>query len=247
MPTPDGLLRRTSRSASAGTGWCGAAGDLSKATIILCPGVSGDEDGDSGAAQTLTRVYDTCHVTTEVWVTSKAYSSRFRTRARSLIQGLSGASYVRQDSTIGGNRVDRYIFPAVLEPGENRGYVASFPDLPGCVTEGETVEEALHMAKDALELHLYGLEEDGDRIPEPTAPEKLRIPEGAFVSLVEAWMPVVRDEMRNRAVKKTLTIPKWLNDMAEANKVNFSHVLQAALKDCLGVPEERWPYGRRED
>lgn len=138
--------------------------------------------------------------------------------------------------------MDRWIFPAIFEPGENRGYVVVFPDLPGCITEGATIEEALHMAKDALELYLYGLEEDGDPIPEPTAPDKIRVPEGAFVSLVEAWMPVVRDEMRNRAVKKTLTIPKWLNDRAEASGVNFSHVLQAALKDYLGVAEKERPY-----
>ena len=135
--------------------------------------------------------------------------------------------------------MDRYIFPAVFEPGEKKGYTVTFPDLPGCITEGETIEEALHMAKEALELHLYGLEEDGDSIPPPTPPEKLNIPQRAFISLVEVWMPAIRDEMRNKAIKKTLTIPKWLNDMAEKNKVNFSHILQTALKDYLGIREKR--------
>lgn len=135
--------------------------------------------------------------------------------------------------------MDRYIFPAVFEQGENKGYVVTFPDLPGCITEGDTIAEALHMAKDALELHLYGMEEDGDAVPAPSAPEVLRIPEKAFISLVEIWMPVIRDEMVNKAIKKTLTIPKWLNDMAEKNKINFSHVLQTALKDYLGVSREK--------
>lgn len=58
--------------------------------------------------------------------------------------------------------MDRCIFPAIFEPGEKKGYTVSFPDLPGCITEGDTMEEALHMAKEALELHLYGMEEDGD-------------------------------------------------------------------------------------
>lgn len=92
------------------------------------------------------------------------------------------------------------------------------------------------MAKEALELHLYGMEEDSDPIPEPTVPERLNAPVKGFISLVEAWMPMVRDEMSNKAVKKTLTIPKWLNDMAEKRNANFSHVLQVALKDYLGIP-----------
>jgi predicted RNase H-like HicB family nuclease len=83
--------------------------------------------------------------------------------------------------------MDRYIFPAIFEPGERKGYTVNFPDLPGCITEGDTMEEALHMAKEALELHLYGMEEDGDKIPEPTRPEKLPILDKSFVSLIEVW------------------------------------------------------------
>ena len=131
--------------------------------------------------------------------------------------------------------MDRYIFPALFEPGEKKGYCIIFPDLPGCITEGDDMEEALHNAKEALELHLYGMEEDGDEIPSPTSPEKMELPAGSFTSLIEVWMPVIRDEMGNKAIKKTLTIPKWLNDIAEKEKVNFSHVLQSALKDYLGV------------
>lgn len=131
--------------------------------------------------------------------------------------------------------MDRYIYPAIFEPGERKGYVVAFPDLPGCLTEGDSLETALHMAREALELHMYGMEEDGDFIPMPSAPEKLTLPKNAFVSLVEVWMPVVRDEMANRAVKKTLTIPKWLNDAAEQSRVNFSQILQSALKEYLGI------------
>jgi len=133
--------------------------------------------------------------------------------------------------------VDKYLFPAIFEPGGKKGYCITFPDLPGCITEGKSLEEALHMAKEALELHLYGMEEDGDLIPEPTPPEKIKVPEGGFVTIIEAWMNLIRDEMANKAVKKTLTIPKWLNDLAEEKKVNFSHVLQSSLKRHLGIKE----------
>jgi predicted RNase H-like HicB family nuclease len=131
--------------------------------------------------------------------------------------------------------MDRYIFAAVFTPGERKGYTVFFPDLPGCITEGDTVEEALHMAKEALELHLYGMEEDCDVIPKSVQPENIDLPAKSFVSLVEVWMPLIRDEMANRSVKKTLTIPKWLNDAAEKEKVNYSQILQSALKEYLGV------------
>jgi len=133
--------------------------------------------------------------------------------------------------------MDKYIFPAVFDPCEEGGYTITFPDLPGCITEGDALEEALYMAKDALELHLYGMELSGDIIPEPTPPEKIEAPEGGFITLIQVWMPPIRDEMANKAVKKTLTIPKWLNDIAEHEQVNFSHILQIALKNHLGVKE----------
>ena len=135
--------------------------------------------------------------------------------------------------------MDRYIFPAVFEPGEQKGYTVSFPDLPGCITEGDNIEEALHMAKEVLELFIYSMEEDGESIPSPSSPDNIMVPPKSFVSIVEVWMPVVRDEMENKAIKKTLTIPKWLNDIAEKNKVNFSQVLQSALKDYLGLAQNK--------
>ncbi|MFZ3131122.1 MAG: type II toxin-antitoxin system HicB family antitoxin [Desulfosporosinus sp.] len=131
--------------------------------------------------------------------------------------------------------MDRYLFPAVFELGDVKGYCVTFPDLPGCITEGDTLEEALRMAREALELHLYGMEEEGELIPAPTAPEKIPLVTDAFVTVVEAWMALIRDEVANKAIKKTLTIPKWLNDAAEQEHVNFSHVLQGALKDYLGI------------
>lgn len=133
--------------------------------------------------------------------------------------------------------MDKYIYPAVFDPCEEGGYTVTFPDLPGIVTEGDTIEEALSMAKDALELHLYGLEVAGDKIPSPTAPDKLKPPSGGFINLIQAWMPSVRAKMATRAIKKTLTIPQWLNEVAEKRKVNYSHIFQYALKQYLGVSE----------
>lgn len=135
--------------------------------------------------------------------------------------------------------MDRYVFPAIFEPGEKKGYTVTFPNLSGCITEGDDIIEALHMAKEALELYLYSMEEDGEVIPEPLYPKDINVPNKSFVSLIEVWMPVVRDEMENKSIKKTLTVPKWLNDIAEKNKVNYSKILQTALKEYLGVLKHR--------
>ncbi|MCG8402688.1 MAG: type II toxin-antitoxin system HicB family antitoxin [Firmicutes bacterium] len=131
--------------------------------------------------------------------------------------------------------MNKYIYPAIFDPCEEGGYCITFPDLPGIVTEGDTLEEAFFMAKDALELHLWGLEDDGDSIPEPSHPNKIQVSEGGFTCLIEAVMSPIRDRMANKAVNKTLTLPKWLNDLGEKRKVNFSHLLQDALKNHLGI------------
>ncbi|CAB3395079.1 type II toxin-antitoxin system HicB family antitoxin [Kyrpidia spormannii] len=137
----------------------------------------------------------------------------------------------------------KYVYPAIFDPNELGGYTVTFPDLPGCVTEGDNLEEALKMASEAMALHLYGMEQDGDEIPTPSNPAEVQIPDdtssGAFVTLIQARTEPIHDEMKNRAVKKTLTIPKWLNDAAEKEGINFSQVLQYALKEQLGFIDKR--------
>lgn len=130
---------------------------------------------------------------------------------------------------------DKYIYPAIFSFDDD-GFAVEFPDLPGCLTCGDTEDEAIRMAKDALGLHLYGMERDGDVLPAPSSLNEIKTESNQAVILIDVWMPMVRDEIENRAIKKTLTIPKWLNDIAENNNVNFSQVLQSALKEYLGIP-----------
>ena len=129
---------------------------------------------------------------------------------------------------------DRYIYPAVFSYDED-GISVTYPDLPGCFTCAETTEDALYMAQDALKLHLYGMEEEQEELPQPSDLTNLDANKNEKVVLVEAYMPPFRDAMMNKAVKKTLTIPKWLDQLAVRNKVNFSQVLTEALKVKLGV------------
>ncbi len=132
---------------------------------------------------------------------------------------------------------DRYVYPAIFDFAAD-GISVEFPDLPGCLTCGATQEEALRRAKEAMALHLYGMEQDGDPIPEPASVFDIKHEPNQTIALVEVWMPPFRDEMEQRAVKKTLTIPKWLDDIAVEQHVNFSHLLQDALKKYLGVTEK---------
>lgn len=131
---------------------------------------------------------------------------------------------------------DRYVFPAIFDYADD-GISVEFPDLPGAFTCGDNDEEALQMAKECMALHIYGMERDNDDIPDPTPSVKVNTTPNQTVVLIEVWMPPFRDEMAEKAVKKTLTIPKWLDDIAAEHDVNYSRILQDALKDYLGVTE----------
>ncbi|RIV20246.1 type II toxin-antitoxin system HicB family antitoxin [Alicyclobacillaceae bacterium I2511] len=135
--------------------------------------------------------------------------------------------------------MNKYVFPAVFDPAEKgeSGYTVTFPDLPGCITEGDTIEEALANAREAMELWLWDTEQHGELIPVPSDPKNIQLKKGKFVMLVIAWMDLIRDEMANKSIKKTLTLPKWLNDAAEKQQLNFSQLLQFALKERLGIIE----------
>lgn len=128
---------------------------------------------------------------------------------------------------------NKYIYPAIFDFDED-GITVTFPDLPGCITCGNNQEEALKNAKEVLELYMYSLEEDNETIPQPSNILDLEVENTQVIVLVDIWMVPVRDEMKNKCIKKTLTIPKWLNDLAIDNNVNFSAILQSALKEYLG-------------
>ncbi|TYP52476.1 type II toxin-antitoxin system HicB family antitoxin [Thermosediminibacter litoriperuensis] len=130
---------------------------------------------------------------------------------------------------------NKYSYPAVFEPAEEGGYTVTFPDLPGCITEGDDEDEALRMAEEALGLYLYTLEKEDAIIPEPSNIDDVKVPDGGFVRIIDIWMPLVRERIENKAVNLTVTLPRWLKDAAEKKKVNFSQVLQAALKEYLGL------------
>lgn len=127
----------------------------------------------------------------------------------------------------------KYVYPAIFTPCEESGYTVRFPDVPGCYTDGDTLADAVEMANDALCLMLYDMEDRQEEIPVPSAPSDIPTEDGEIVSLVACDTLEYRKFFDKKAVKKTLTIPNWLNTMAERSGVNFSAVLQEALIEKL--------------
>lgn len=129
---------------------------------------------------------------------------------------------------------DFYIYPAVFDYADD-GISVFFPDLPGCLTCGKSDEEASKMAEDVLGLYLCGIEESDDEIPEPSKGNEITLEPNQRIFLVRVWMPKARNEVKPVYVKKTLTIPSFLNMAAREANINFSNVLQEALRQKLGI------------
>lgn len=129
----------------------------------------------------------------------------------------------------------KYAYPAVFTPEQNGQYSINFPDLESCYTCGDDMKDALIMAEDVLAFTLYEYEKDGKEIPEPSAPDKIALERNEFINYVVCDTLEYRKMHNNKAVKKTLTIPEWLNESAIAMGLNFSQVLQDALLEKVGA------------
>lgn len=117
-----------------------------------------------------------------------------------------------------------FVYPAVFHQEDN-AYWVEFPDLPGCQSFGDTLPETMAEAQEALAAYVLTLLEQGKPLAQPSDIGVIT-PEDGFTSLVACTIDQYKE---TRAVKKTLTIPSWLNDRATAMGVNFSQVLQEAL------------------
>lgn len=133
---------------------------------------------------------------------------------------------------------DRYIYPSIFD-FSNEQVIVTFPDLADCHANGTNYEVAFETAKKTLATHLYEIEENKGAIPPASNPTSIQTTDNQIIGLIEVWMPPFRSEIENKAVKKTLTIPHWLDKMGKANNVNYSQVLQDALKKHLGITENK--------
>lgn len=127
---------------------------------------------------------------------------------------------------------NKLFYPALFHKAEEGGFWVSFPDLPECLTQGENMEDAYSMAIDALGLALEDRIREKD-IPAPSTIDTIEYDSNTYPVIVEFDLDLYRRRTNSKAVKKTLSIPAWLNEEAMAHDINFSAVLQEALKQEL--------------
>ena len=128
-----------------------------------------------------------------------------------------------------------YYYPAIFHHDENGGYWISFPDFPECLTQGEDMDDAYRMAVDAIGLCIDERLKNRDELPEASKPFDLMVEENDFSCLIEFDLLNYRRTHNTKSVKKTLSIPEWLNEAAIMQNINFSQVLQEALMQKVGM------------
>ena len=129
----------------------------------------------------------------------------------------------------------KYVFPAIFTPEEKGMYSVSFPDIKGCYTCGDNLEHAIVMAEDALCLTLYDMEINKDSIPSASSISSVGTNDNEIVTLIRCDTEFYKRFYKSKAIKKTLSIPEWLNEAAIAQGLNFSQILQDGIKSELNL------------
>ena len=123
----------------------------------------------------------------------------------------------------------KLFYPAIFHTAEEGGFWITFPDLPECMTQGDDMQNAYEMAVDALGLAISSRKKEGIEIPAPSRPHEINTSVDEYCVVIEFDMLAYQKRMNSKAVKKTLTIPEWLNEEALSLGLNFSQILQEAL------------------
>lgn len=125
--------------------------------------------------------------------------------------------------------MEKYFYPAIFHKAEEGGFWISFPDFPECLTQGEDLSEAYSMSCEALGLCVSDYQKENKSLPKASYPDDLKIDDDSYLVVIQFDMDEYKRKYNNKAVKKTLSIPQWLNEEAVSLGVNFSQVLQEAL------------------
>jgi predicted RNase H-like HicB family nuclease len=124
-------------------------------------------------------------------------------------------------------------YPVVISKGA-KFLIASVPDCE-IDTQGKDIVEVIEMARDAISVWCVCQEDEGRTLPTPSELTDIECADGEIITLVDADIAAYRKKLDSRTVRKNLTLPSWLNEEAEKQSVNFSQILQTALKDHLGL------------
>lgn len=130
---------------------------------------------------------------------------------------------------IGGLFMNKLFYPAIFHVADEGGFWITFPDLPECMTQGDNMQDAYEMAVEALGLALTSREQKMQEIPSASDISQISLEKGEYCVVIEFDMLAYKKRTNSKAVKKTLSIPEWLNEEAVALGINFSQVLQEAL------------------
>jgi predicted RNase H-like HicB family nuclease len=120
-----------------------------------------------------------------------------------------------------------YVYPALFHKNDDGSYTITYPNLPGCISEGKSLENALLMAQSALTQWIEYLTDKKQDIPKASETGKIKTKKGEFLNLIRA------DIKDGRAVKRTVSIPKWMDDKVVKTGLSLSRVLQDALNEKL--------------
>ncbi len=130
--------------------------------------------------------------------------------------------------------LEKTYYPVIFHI-EEKGYSTIVPDLNGCFSQGDNMTEAVAMTQEAIGLMLEEYLEKSVALPKPSNIESIKKDKNDFIVMVEFDPVKYLEQNSNKAVKKTLTIPNWLNIIAEKNKINFSQILQKAIRQELKI------------
>lgn len=131
--------------------------------------------------------------------------------------------------------MNKLFYPAIFHKAEEGGFWVTFPDIPECMTQGDDMQQAYEMAVEALGLAITSRKEEKLELPPPSEPDRITTGTNEFCIIVEFDLLTYKKRTNSKAVKKTLSIPEWLNEEATALGINFSQVLQEALLLKIGA------------
>ncbi|CDC32187.1 toxin-antitoxin system antitoxin component HicB family [Eubacterium sp. CAG:251] len=131
-------------------------------------------------------------------------------------------------------KIERYFYPAIFTYEDGQEIAVTFPDLD-VATSGVDEADALTSARELLGIVMFGLEEDKEPIPKPTPLNQLSLDSNESAVLIDVYMPSIRNANVNKSVNRTVTLPAWLNSTAVEHNINFSQLLQDALKNELHI------------
>ena len=120
-----------------------------------------------------------------------------------------------------------FVYPALFHANADGSYTITYPDLPGCISEGKSLDNAMYMAQDALTQWIDCTLEEKEPLPPASRLQDIPVEDGSFVNLIRAEL---KD---NHAVRRTVSIPKWMDEKVSATGLSLSRVLQDALRERL--------------